>query len=138
MRDDKFVCRCNDVTVGEVENAMDEGLLEIEQLRKKLRIGMGNCQGRTCLELLQAILAKRLRVTKDKVPLPLVRAPLIPVPLQAFVGVEEGVEKKESLEDKKENLVGDEKENLEDKQKTRGVKTRRLKTKRLKTGGCQK
>ena len=99
MRSDKFVCRCNDVTVEDVEKVMDEGFLEFEQIRKKLRIGMGNCQGRNCLELLQEILAKRLGVTKDKVHLPQARAPLIPVPLQAFVGGEEGVEKRNSREE---------------------------------------
>jgi NAD(P)H-nitrite reductase large subunit len=76
-----IVCRCEDLTLEDVENAIHAGYTDIEELRKKLRIGMGPCQGRVCIQLVQKILEKK---TGKKVPiksLPKVRPPIIPVSL---------------------------------------------------------
>ncbi len=76
-----IVCRCEDLTLEDVENAIGAGYIDLEELRKKLRIGMGPCQGRVCIQLVQKILEKK---TGKKVPiksLPKARPPLIPVSL---------------------------------------------------------
>jgi NAD(P)H-nitrite reductase large subunit len=76
-----IVCRCEDLTLEDVENAIGAGYTDLEELRKKLRIGMGPCQGRVCIQLVQKILEKK---TGKKVPfksLPKARPPLIPVSL---------------------------------------------------------
>ena len=76
-----IVCRCEDLTLEDVENAIHEGYTDIEELRKKLRIGMGPCQGRVCIQLVQKILEKK---TGKKIPiknLPTVRPPIVPVSL---------------------------------------------------------
>lgn len=87
IRNDKseiMVCRCNDVTLKEIEEAIDSGITDLEILRKHLRIGMGNCQGRTCLSLLQGILARKTKKKREEIKLPRSRAPLIPVPMRFF------------------------------------------------------
>ena len=43
-----IVCRCEDISEEDVIQAIDEGYTDIEELRKKLRIGMGPCQGGFC------------------------------------------------------------------------------------------
>ena len=40
-----IICRCEDVTEEDVLQAIDEGFEDIEELRKRLRLGMGPCQG---------------------------------------------------------------------------------------------
>ena len=75
------VCRCEDITEEDVLKAIDEGYTDIEELRKKLRIGMGPCQGRVCIQLVKKILEKK---TGKKIPdelLPTSRPPIIPVSL---------------------------------------------------------
>ena len=51
-----IICRCEDITEEEVLAAIKEGYTDLEELRKKLRIGMGPCQGRVCIPLVIKIL----------------------------------------------------------------------------------
>lgn len=76
-----IVCRCEDITEDDVLQAIDEGFTDLEELRKKLRIGMGPCQGRVCLQLVKRILEKKTgkKIRKDSTPKN--RPPLVPVSL---------------------------------------------------------
>jgi NAD(P)H-nitrite reductase large subunit len=76
-----IVCRCEDISEEDVISAIDEGYTDIEELRKKLRIGMGPCQGRVCIQLVARILEKKTGKKISKIPLPTVRPPLVPVSL---------------------------------------------------------
>jgi NAD(P)H-nitrite reductase large subunit len=76
-----IVCRCEDISEEDVIHAIDEGYTDIEELRKKLRIGMGPCQGRVCIQLVARILEKKTGKKVANIPLPTVRPPLIPVSL---------------------------------------------------------
>mgnify|MGYP000716381684 CR=1 FL=1 len=80
-----LICRCNDVTIEDVEKAIEEGYTDIESLRKRLRIGMGPCQGRTCIPLLIRVLARKLGKKPAELLLPTVRPPIVPVPLELFL-----------------------------------------------------
>ena len=49
LEDDTVVCRCEEVTSGEVRRARDElGLFDPRSLKGSTRAGMGMCQGRVC------------------------------------------------------------------------------------------
>ena len=76
-----IVCRCEDISEEDVVEAIEEGYTDIEELRKKLRIGMGPCQGRVCMQLVARILEKKTGKKISKIQLPTVRPPLIPVSL---------------------------------------------------------
>ncbi|PNX47607.1 MAG: (2Fe-2S)-binding protein [Thermoplasmata archaeon M11B2D] len=76
-----IVCRCEDISEEDVLSAIDEGYTDIEELRKKLRIGMGPCQGRVCIQLVGRILERKTGKKISKIPLPTVRPPLVPVSL---------------------------------------------------------
>jgi sarcosine oxidase subunit beta len=52
-----FVCRCEDVTRGEVEKAVASGLTTIEEIKRYTGLGTGPCQGRECLGGLARMLA---------------------------------------------------------------------------------
>ncbi len=80
-----LICRCNDVTIEDVEKAIEEGYTDIESLRKRLRIGMGPCQGRTCIPLLIRVLARKLGKKPAELLLPTIRPPIVPVPLELFL-----------------------------------------------------
>ena len=41
-----YVCMCERVTLEDLERALEEGLRDLESLRRRLRVGMGYCQGR--------------------------------------------------------------------------------------------
>ena len=58
MRDDTIICRCEEVTWGEVKAALEAGLRDPGDLRKYTRIGMGTCQGELCACRAAGLLAK--------------------------------------------------------------------------------
>ena len=77
----KIVCRCEDITEDDVIEAINSGYTDLEELRKKLRIGMGPCQGRVCIQLVMKILEKKTGKKILKESLPNSRPPIVPVPL---------------------------------------------------------
>lgn len=85
-----YVCMCEKVTLEDVEAAIREGYTDLESLKRKLRIGMGPCQGRFCIPIVLAYLSRRLGVPPEKLAYPVVRPPLEPVPAKLFLGVREG------------------------------------------------
>ena len=58
-----IICRCKDITLEDVERAIDEGTTDLETLKRRLGLGMGPCQGRTCIPLVLGILARKLKKT---------------------------------------------------------------------------
>ena len=43
--DDVIVCRCEEVTKGEIRRAVHDGMRDLSEIRRYLRTGMGLCQG---------------------------------------------------------------------------------------------
>jgi bacterioferritin-associated ferredoxin len=86
VKDDVIICRCEDVTYGEIARAIDAGLGTTEELKRILRCGMGPCQGRTCMPLIARIIADKRGLPLLAIPHPLVRPPLRPVEIGILAG----------------------------------------------------
>jgi bacterioferritin-associated ferredoxin len=84
-----LICRCEDVTLAEVREAIDHGLRDIESLKRYLAIGTGPCQGKMCLAKVAAVLAEAGVPTEEIHPM-VSRTPLAWTPLGAFAGPLEG------------------------------------------------
>ncbi len=82
---DTVVCRCEDVPRGEIDDALDNGALELNQLKAWTRCGMGPCQGRMCGEAVASLLAARVG-NRDQVGQWTGRAPLRPVLMEILTG----------------------------------------------------
>jgi NAD(P)H-nitrite reductase large subunit len=55
--DDLIICRCEEITLGEIRRAIYDGMRTINEVKRFLRAGMGLCQGQTCQRLIQGIIA---------------------------------------------------------------------------------
>lgn len=44
-----MICRCEQVTRGDIERALEQGVQDIAGLKMRTRAGMGDCQGRMCI-----------------------------------------------------------------------------------------
>ena len=55
------VCRCEEVTLGEVEAALADGQGSMGEVKRCTRLGMGACQGRYCAPVLAAPARRALR-----------------------------------------------------------------------------
>ena len=57
------VCRCEDVSVGCVLDAINNGCVSAREVKLRTRLGMGPCQGRYCVPVLQHLMADRAGTT---------------------------------------------------------------------------
>ena len=77
--DNLLVCRCEEVTKGQIRKAVHEGIFTLEEMRRYLRSGMGLCQGQTCGNLVKGIIASELKVSPAEVVPASSRAPMRPI-----------------------------------------------------------
>lgn len=57
--DDVIVCRCEEITAGEIRQSIREyGGTTVTEVKRRVRCGMGLCQGRTCGKLTTRILTE--------------------------------------------------------------------------------
>lgn len=54
-----FVCRCEDVTLAELDHTLARGLTTVEEIKRYTGLGTGPCQGKECVALLCRILIDR-------------------------------------------------------------------------------
>ena len=80
-----ILCRCEDVTLLEVKEAIAAGMRDIESLKRYLAIGTGPCQGKNCLAALARVLLEEGVPVEEIQPM-VSRAPLAWTPLGAFAG----------------------------------------------------
>ena len=81
FEDKTVLCRCENVTVGEVRKAVREGGRELNEIKIMTRCGMGPCQGRMCGPALAEVVAAELAIPCKKTGLLNIRPPLKPIPL---------------------------------------------------------
>ena len=88
-----LACRCEDVTVYDLEEAIARGYTDIESLKRYTGFGTGFCQGKSCVALCARLLVER----GGSAALPLItpRPPVHPLPLGLLAGLAEVAEKDE-------------------------------------------
>ena len=79
LKDDVLVCRCEEVTVADIKEAIKQGARDVTSVKLRTRAGMGLCQGRTCEALVQQILRQEIGVTPDEAGFSTPRTPQRPV-----------------------------------------------------------
>lgn len=79
--DATIVCRCEEITAGQVRAAVDLGAPGPNQVKSYLRSGMGPCQGRVCGLLVSQIIAAKRGLPPQKDDYYRIRPPMKPLPL---------------------------------------------------------
>jgi NAD(P)H-nitrite reductase len=82
--DSVIICRCEEITRGEIRQAVHDGMLTMNEVKRYLRTGMGLCQGQTCSRLVRSIIAAELGVSSGHVEYPISRAPARPITMQTY------------------------------------------------------
>ena len=91
--DDTIVCRCEEVTAGELRRVVDMGSLGPNQGKYFTRCGMGPCQGRLCGLTVCETIAKHRNVPVAEVGYYRLRAPFKPVTLGEIAAMAQPTEK---------------------------------------------
>ncbi len=79
-----IICRCEEITKGEIRLAIYDGMRTMNEIKRYLRAGMGLCQGQSCARLVRSILARELGVSPADVEMPVSRAPARPVTMADY------------------------------------------------------
>lgn len=74
-----IVCRCEEVTLGEIKQSIRDGASSVSGVKRRTRACMGMCQGRVCQPLVARILAGETGAPEDEVDPSTVRPPARPV-----------------------------------------------------------
>lgn len=83
-----FICRCEDVTLAEIDHAIELGMTKIEELKRYTGLGTGPCQGKECVGLLASVLCARGLADPDTVQPFTARPPTEPVTFGALAAAE--------------------------------------------------
>lgn len=86
LDDNTLVCRCEEVTLGEIKQAIREGARDVTGVKRRTRAGMGLCQGRTCEKMVQAIIRQELGNTSEEIGTSTSRPPVRPTTFGSIAG----------------------------------------------------
>jgi sarcosine oxidase subunit beta len=80
------LCRCEDVTLADLEHCVSRGYRDIEEVKRYTGFGTGPCQGKECLAPMATQLARLTGVVPATIPPFTSRPPLAPTPLKLLAG----------------------------------------------------
>ena len=82
--DDLIICRCEEITKGEIRQAVHDGMWTVTEVRRFLRAGMGLCQGQTCGKNVKNIIARELGIKPVDLEDATVRPPMRPIEMGQY------------------------------------------------------
>jgi NAD(P)H-nitrite reductase large subunit len=85
-QEETLVCRCMEISEGEIRDAIRDGARTFDAVKKVTRTGTGLCQGRTCAQLVERLIAEETASADSSVIS--VRFPTKPVRLELIAGME--------------------------------------------------
>lgn len=82
--EDMIICRCEEITLAEVLEAIRQGAHDLDSVKRMTRTGMGLCQNKTCFNLVARLISKETGIPlKDLAPFT-ARPPVRPVAVNAW------------------------------------------------------
>lgn len=79
--DEVIICRCEEVSLKEILEAIAEGARTVNEVKMRTRAGMGLCQGKTCRRLVSQILAQQTGQPLGEILPATFRPPVRPIPI---------------------------------------------------------
>ncbi len=76
------LCRCEDMTLADLEHTVARGYRDIEEVKRYTGFGTGPCQGKECLAVVALQLARLTDQRPAAIPPFTSRPPLAPTPLR--------------------------------------------------------
>lgn len=86
---DMIICRCEEITLKEILQAISEGAMSVNEVKRRTRAGMGLCQGRSCGRLIRKLIAEHTNQKFGSVHPGTVRPPVRTLPLKLLASLED-------------------------------------------------
>ena len=87
------LCRCEDMTLGDLEHSVERGYTDIEEVKRYTGLGTGPCQGKECQPHV-AHLLDDAGVPHARLAPFTARPPFAPTPLRVLAGVPADLDRK--------------------------------------------
>jgi thioredoxin reductase len=84
--DETIICRCENVRLGQIRQAMTDGDESIGAIKRRTRLGMGACQGRFCAPIAADLVAKQTGTDIGEYSFFAPRVPIKPTRISDIVG----------------------------------------------------
>jgi len=84
--DEAYVCRCERVTAGEIRQLIRSGIRDINQIKAVLRVSMGACGGKTCLNMVKRMYQQE-GIPLSEVSEPPIRPVFVEMPVSLLANV---------------------------------------------------
>jgi bacterioferritin-associated ferredoxin len=81
-----ILCRCEDVTLADVQHAVELGYSDVEEVKRYTGFGTGPCQGKECLRGIVAAIAEAAGCAPATLAPFTSRPPLVPTELAVLAG----------------------------------------------------
>ena len=82
--DERVICRCEEITLGEIRQAIKEGARDVDAVKRMTRAGMGLCQNKTCYNLVARLIHEETGVNMSELKPFTVRPPVRPIPVKCW------------------------------------------------------
>jgi bacterioferritin-associated ferredoxin len=81
-----ILCRCEDVTLTDVQHAVARGYADLEEVKRYTGFGTGPCQGKECLRQVACAIAEASGAAPEDLAPFTTRPPLVPTELGLLAG----------------------------------------------------
>jgi len=81
ITNDTIICRCEEVTAGEIRQIIADGAIGIQEIKRLTRAGMGHCQGRMCESTIAQMISIQTKQLVEETGWSTPRPPVKPIPL---------------------------------------------------------
>jgi len=90
QEDQVIICRCEEVSRKEIQEAIAEGASTVNEVKLRTRAGMGLCQGKSCRRLVSQILAEQTGQPIGEIMPATFRPPVRPIPIGVLASGDDG------------------------------------------------
>ena len=94
IADDTLVCRCKEITAGEIRKSIADGVVSMGEIKRFTMAGMGHCQGRMCENTIAEILSTAINRPIEDLGCFTPRPPVKPLAMETFQAEELGAKVK--------------------------------------------
>lgn len=88
-KESPYICRCEEVTLEEIEKVIDSGITDFEELKRMTRVTMGPCNGKNCKMVILGIISKKTGIPISALSHGTSRPPTKPIEFKVFLKGEE-------------------------------------------------
>ncbi len=88
MSDEVIICRCEEISEEEIRSLARSGVHTLSGMKRRIRAGMGLCQGRTCQRIIARIISEETGIPVCEILPNTSRPPCRPVKLGVLAGVD--------------------------------------------------